>query len=289
MAIRRRGAFTLVELLVVITIIGMLVALLLPAVNAAVEASRNTQCKNNIRQLGIAVDGYQNSSGYYPGYSQTIGGSAASWVVAMLPQFERLDLHKDWSDPAVTEKPTPYLEVLVCPSDPPEQIGASATPPLSYVANSGCASTAATNTGGKEIRNGLFHAAGVVSSVDSIVDGKSNTICFAENIQATFWNSVNRQDTTFVWHATTPPADAKINANKTTATTSINSARPSSFHSGGVNVAFCDTHVIFLKEEVDYGVYCQLMTPNYRDSEDATTLGSSFPKAMQPLNDADYK
>jgi prepilin-type N-terminal cleavage/methylation domain-containing protein/prepilin-type processing-associated H-X9-DG protein len=71
----QRGAFTLVELLVVITIIGILVALLLPAVNSAREAARSTQCKNNLLQFGVATNHHEQQKGYFPS-----GGWGAAWV-----------------------------------------------------------------------------------------------------------------------------------------------------------------------------------------------------------------
>ncbi len=282
MSLHRRSAFTLVELLVVITIIGMLMALLLPAVNAAVEAGRNTQCKNNMRNLAQAADGYQLRKNRYPGYENTVGGNTASWVVELLPEIERLDLHKDWSDTtiAATDKPKPYLELLVCPSDPPEQIGG---PTLSFVANSGFAGETASTTPAVVAANGIFHKLGLYSNVDTMVDGKSNTLLFSENIQATTWDKITRNETTFMWHADGTVANRKINNGKTTApTNNADSARPSSFHTGGVNVAFADTHVIFLKEEVAYEVYAQLMTPDYRASD--------MPSAWKtPLDEAAFK
>src|SRR4051794_29314302 len=63
---RRPRGFTLIELLVVIAIIGVLVGLLLPAVNAAREAGRRTQCINNMRQLGLGIQGFLNARNSYP-------------------------------------------------------------------------------------------------------------------------------------------------------------------------------------------------------------------------------
>src|SRR5687767_6829460 len=85
---RARIAFTLVELLVVIAIIGILVALLLPAIQAAREAARRTQCTNNIRQIALACANYESAMRFLPPGGPTCvdtpdneGGAAPSWLV----------------------------------------------------------------------------------------------------------------------------------------------------------------------------------------------------------------
>ncbi len=124
-------AFTLVELLVVIAIIGVLVALLLPAVQSAREAARRTQCTNQMRQLGLALLNYESANGAFPsGSTGTIGGTGAdpyfSPQAMLMPYYEgqnifsQLDLDQS---PWDTENSNNFdvarnqPEVLLCPSE----------------------------------------------------------------------------------------------------------------------------------------------------------------------------
>jgi prepilin-type N-terminal cleavage/methylation domain-containing protein len=97
MAVRERSAFTLVELLVVIAIIGILVALLLPAIQAAREAARRTQCLNHLKQNGVALHNYHaafkrfptQTTGSQPTAQGECGGGFFSWMVPLLPYLEQ--------------------------------------------------------------------------------------------------------------------------------------------------------------------------------------------------------
>jgi len=151
---RRRRAFTLVELLVVISIIGMLMALLLPAVQQAREAGRRNTCANNIRQLALAVTNFVSAKSSYPGYVEplVLGNTSAiypvSWIVPILPYIERTDTYRIYHSGAwgastivtvpptyATDPPPVYIQVLICPSSPPTSTASDT--PCAYVANCG--------------------------------------------------------------------------------------------------------------------------------------------------------
>src|SRR5438105_13693240 len=138
MSLRFRRGFTLVELLVVIAIIGVLVALLLPAVQAAREAARRSQCMNNLRQIGLALHTYHDTFGRFPpSYLTVPGGSPAmgkpdpdngdagpGWTALMLivPQIEQVNLYQSFDQNAPSWSPKNAIpaqrsvKTYLCPS-----------------------------------------------------------------------------------------------------------------------------------------------------------------------------
>jgi prepilin-type N-terminal cleavage/methylation domain-containing protein/prepilin-type processing-associated H-X9-DG protein len=128
----KSGGFTLIELLVVIAIIGILIALLLPAVQKVREAANRMKCKNNLKQIGIAMHSYHDRSGSFPpGYVSTVGpkgpaddrGPGWGWGAFILPDIEQDNLHqqiqfnRDIKDPANRSMRMMSVPIFLCPSD----------------------------------------------------------------------------------------------------------------------------------------------------------------------------
>lgn len=130
MKLSMRRGFTLVELLVVIAIIGILVALLLPAIQAAREAARRTQCTNNLKQLGLAVQHYLLSDETFPaGLTQQSGPyRGVTFFVHLLPYLEEQNVYDHWDFVSLAKNsltPTSPAAAIVgtflCPSDEPAE------------------------------------------------------------------------------------------------------------------------------------------------------------------------
>ena len=129
----RMGGFTLIELLVVIAIIGILIALLLPAVQAAREAARMAQCTNNLKQIGLAMHSYEEVHGSLPYGSGSCCSRAIPeawggvWPIMILPYLEqqgiydRFDLNKHMQDQTLTAQ-TSVVSTYICPSDAGESV-----------------------------------------------------------------------------------------------------------------------------------------------------------------------
>ena len=204
---RRRG-FTLIELLVVIAIIGVLLALVLPAVQQAREAARRTQCRNNLRQIGLALHNYLDVHQYFPpsfSFSVTLSFPIrGSWSIhgRLLPFLEQANafqlarLDQDWDDPINQASGVPQMRfpVFSCPSDPVGDVIHYAGPgegyifPTNYGFNFGTwfIFDPITNIGG----DGVFYPNSRIDT-SSISDGLSNTLGVAEvkSYQPYFRNS----------------------------------------------------------------------------------------------------
>lgn len=207
----QRRAFTLVELLVVIAIIGILVALLLPAIQAAREAARRTQCNNNLKQLGLALHGYHDvydSFVYMKGGTNGGGNSSRldgnynrrSGIVSLFPFMEQGPLYDliQMGDSNTSPIPVPpggaapwsgwngynqTIATLRCPSDPGIKPSKGV---CSYAFSRGDYLGVDAGTG-RDSRdsNGLF-AANDTYGFRDLVDGSSNTLAFSERVQASF-------------------------------------------------------------------------------------------------------
>jgi prepilin-type N-terminal cleavage/methylation domain-containing protein len=187
-----KQGFTLVELLVVIAIIGVLVALLLPAVQAAREAARRSQCTNNMRQLGLALQNYESSRQTFPGGSKSSPRTSfCAYLLPYLEQGNRLsgyDFNVSWPNQEwkVQEQMFSYMTVYHCPSDRTLQklsgsaISSGKAPPRhkgNYGANYG-------KDKYKNARDWAPFAQNFGSEAREITDGLSNTIAMMEMLQA---------------------------------------------------------------------------------------------------------
>lgn len=189
---RRRPGFTLIELLVVIAIIAVLVALLLPAVQHAREAARRTSCRNNLKQIGIAIHNYESTFSMFPPSFTARAGveQRGSWSVhgRILPFIEQqnaarlVDLSTDWHTQVDTGVPGMQIPVYLCASDPlvdrvRSKNGRRYVHPQSYGFNMGHWEIFNPQTGATG--SGTF-LVNTPTDAASIIDGLSNTLCAAE-------------------------------------------------------------------------------------------------------------
>ncbi len=204
---RRHRGFTLIELLVVIAIIAILVALLLPAVQQAREAARRTQCKNHLKQIGLAMHNYHDVHTMFPpgwigvqsGQPYVHGSSGFGWATMILPMLEQPALFNQMNFNAAVNHASnavgrdSHVPGFRCPSDPSfafwdiAQAGSPGTilarlPTANYVGSFGTTeldNCATIPAGGSCTGNGLFYHNSSLSFRD-IQDGASTTLMAGE-------------------------------------------------------------------------------------------------------------
>jgi prepilin-type N-terminal cleavage/methylation domain-containing protein len=296
----RRTAFTLVELLVVITIIGMLMALLMPAVQSAREAGRRTACSNNIFQLALAAIRSDEQSGFIPGWRnkhpQPNNSTTVSWPVPLLPFMERSDVYKNW---ATGGNAMPSISFFMCPTSPP---GTANAPWLAYAGN--CGSGNNTNRwDGVMLDTTATASPPVRISFEDVAnaDGTPTTILLSEKCGAKIsdslqgqWNVLPGTSFAFLNGPTSIPGfgiAATLGTGKI-----VNSqvdgapgyrSQPSSNHAGGVVTAYCDGHAGFLKDSISAQVYAQLLSSNGASASDLSK--TTWNAGSYVVKESDYQ
>jgi prepilin-type N-terminal cleavage/methylation domain-containing protein/prepilin-type processing-associated H-X9-DG protein len=197
-----RGGFTLIEALTVVSIIGLLLALVLPAVQGARESARRSQCANNLRQIGLALHGYNSAHQRFPidwrddlrtldGVTITRPFSALVWL---LPYLEQIPLYNSINSSvqntsSYTNFPFPQnesvltiaLQVFLCPSDDPSPSMAGG---CNYRGNFGVGPAPFTTIQTFDSGNGFF-TLGQALDASAFPDGLSHTAAYGERVLGT--------------------------------------------------------------------------------------------------------
>jgi prepilin-type N-terminal cleavage/methylation domain-containing protein/prepilin-type processing-associated H-X9-DG protein len=297
MAPSRRYAFSLVELLVAMAVIGILVAILIPAVQAAREAARRTQCRNNLKQIGIAVANYNSTYQCYPpgwigvtnGEPDANGLSGISWgsfSLATMEQYaanKKLNYKVSVTNSANATLQTYNIEVFRCPSDiaPSTTFSVAVQAPqvnpdlpknfaiANYIGSFGSTDyhPCASNPPGTPcVGNGMFYLNSWIRDAN-IRDGLSNTMLAGERRS----NPSVSPPIYGTWIGV-PPGGVEaigrvLGASDYAPNDPANHFEAySSYHPGGAHVLLCDGSVQFINENVDIQLFMALATISQHDN-----------------------
>ncbi len=287
--------FTLVELLVVITIIGVLLGLLLPAVQAAREAARRSECTNNLKQLGLAIQNYHSFHGSFPPGARLHEGEGQvglSWRAFVLPYlelnaiYEQINPLPDGGAESMSHKFT-IIDVFLCPSAERPEDGPDTRKVAHYTGVSGANTNddildLEDNICGDIDINGVFFP-GSHTSIAGIRDGTSNTLAIGERLYI-FYNwlfgstwygdlsteictgssknvhyPINADPYTFGFWVGDSSAPAALR------TMLLNELQFASEHPGGAQFCYADGSVHFLNESIDFNILQAMATKDGKE------------------------
>jgi prepilin-type N-terminal cleavage/methylation domain-containing protein/prepilin-type processing-associated H-X9-DG protein len=297
---RRRGGFTLIELLVVLAIIGVLVSLLLPAVQKVREAAARVQCQNNLKQIGLGLHHYHNVVQHFPAgylwkdYFYSPDSNESTWITHLLPYLEQDDLYRTANFNAGFGVGGPnnqilatFLKLFGCPSDVPVDLCGGSWGALwargNYAGNDGIGPMVTVNTPPYDpfasvVVPGVF----MVNSktrVTDMTDGTSQTVLVSELIKSPGedWRGVmHYPEGPLYQHNNTPnspvPDQFRVQfcqsiprapciGTYTSWDTRKVILSARSRHPGGVNVLLADGSVRFAADAISLATWQALSTP----------------------------
>ncbi len=271
--------FTLIELLVVIAIIAILIALLLPAVQQAREAARRSTCKNNLKQLGLAIQNYHDTHRTFPMNTRNVTGTNGfSWIAQSLPYLDQTPLYKklNFNQKLTSAVNRPVIQTpiptLLCPTDPTTAVRSDlanwwawpAEPTPGTVGRGPAGVTCYMGYQGDWFDtnppDGVFERSpSIALRMRDVTDGTSNTVIIGERSPSyspwCAWAAgngawiVDRYRINQIRETQPVPNAAEVGGVKYGAI---------SMHAGGIQVGLADGSVHFLNENMNHNIYRQL-------------------------------
>jgi prepilin-type N-terminal cleavage/methylation domain-containing protein/prepilin-type processing-associated H-X9-DG protein len=221
----RSQGFTLVEMLVVVTIIAVLVTMMVMGVQSAVRAAQKAKCQNFEHEIVSAILQFESEHGCFPGYSNKLGNRNVSWAVMILDYIDQHDLWITWLNGSSTSQ---NVKTFVCPGEIPTTTAVS-----SYFPNG---QIFVDRSNPSNPNSPIFTRSNISNS--------SATALLFETAPPTSWTSVSGLPT-----VTTTSIQSGTGTGGSTGGATMIPVAPKSQHFNGGNVGFCDGHVEFIQNQ----------------------------------------